>query len=274
MGTLDRFVFNIQPRLEAPGSTARWQTEPDTGIPQTVKTPEQRYGIGSRKIGERGNWVAGLMAWHLFMLADGTVRGPLVPKKKTVVLLRWVLIIAFSYLLIIDASTRTVRTSLAIFVVLALVSNLAIGYMPESWTATRVFDFAVVLFDATWVTIGLAWTPHASCDLFLLYFLVIFVAAMGESLGTIVGSAALVSVVYGYMLGFHHRADLQLTATALLRVPFLFVVALFYGYFVTEIRGRRHDAAEADLRARATTELLAAVSHDLRGPLGNAENLL
>jgi len=195
-----------------------------------------------------------------------------VPKKNTVVLLRWVLIIAFSYLLILDASANNVQAPLAILIALALASNVMIGHMPDAWAQTRVFDFLVVLFDSLWVTLGLVWAPHASGDLFLLYFLVIFVAAMGESLGTIVGSAALVSLVYGYTLS--HGADFHLTSTALLRVPFLFVVALFYGYFVTEIRGRRNEAAEADLRAQATTELLAAVSHDLRGPLGNAENLL
>jgi signal transduction histidine kinase len=117
------------------------------------------------------------------------------------------------------------------------------------------------------------WAPHVSGDLFLLYFLVIFVASMGESLGMIVGSAALVSLVYGYTLFYQPGGDFRLT-TALLRVPFLFVVALFYGYFVIEIRGRRNQAAEAHLREQAETELLAAVSHDLRGPLGNAENLL
>ena len=68
--------------------------------------------------------------------------------------------------------------------------------------------------------------------------------------------------------------NFQLTTTALLRVPFLFVVSLFYGYFVTEIRSRRSEASEARLREQAKSELLAAVSHDLRGPLGNAEGLL
>src|SRR5436190_3964791 len=106
--------------------------------------------------------------------------------------------------------------------------------MPDAWAESRLFDFGVVLFDSTWVTFGLVWAPHVSGDLFLLYFLVIFVAAMGESLGTIVGSAALVSIVYGYTLSHQQGAHMQLTAGGLLRVPFLFVVALFYGYFVTE----------------------------------------
>jgi signal transduction histidine kinase len=81
-------------------------------------------------------------------------------------------------------------------------------------------------------------------------------------------------MVYGYTVSAQTGDDFRLTASALLRVPFLFVVALFYGYFVAEIRGRRNEAVEARLRDEAKTELLAAVSHDLRAPLGNAQNLL
>jgi signal transduction histidine kinase len=195
-------------------------------------------------------------------------------KRQTVVLLRWVLIIAFSYLLLLDAAAATVQPRLVLLIVLALASNLVIGRMPDQWADRRVFDFGVVLFDAAWVTLGLTWAPNVSGDLFLLYFLVMFVAAMGESLPIIVGSAFVVSMVYGATLSFQPGQDFRLTTSALLRVPFLFVVALFYGYFVTEIRGRRSEAAEARLREHAKSELLAAVSHDLRGPLGNAENLL
>jgi signal transduction histidine kinase len=196
------------------------------------------------------------------------------PKKRTVVLLRWVLIIAFSYLLLLDASASHPQARLVALIAAVLTSNLVVGRLPDRWLITRLFDFGVVLFDAAWVTLGLLWAPNVSGDLFLLYFLVIFVAAVGESLPMIVGSAVLVSLVYGVTLSFHSGEDLRLVTTALLRVPFLFVVALFYGYFVTELRGRRNEAAEARLREQAKSELLAAVSHDLRGPLGNAENLL
>lgn len=195
-------------------------------------------------------------------------------KKGTVVLLRWVLIIAFSYLLLLDAAATTVQPRLVLLIAAALTSNLLIGRLSDQAADRRLFDFGVVLFDAFWVTLGLTWAPTVSSDLFLLYFLVMFVAAMGESLPMTVGSAFVVSMVYGATLSFQQGQDFRLTTSALLRVPFLFVVALFYGYFVTEIRGRRTETAEARLREQAKSELLAAVSHDLRGPLGNAENLL
>jgi signal transduction histidine kinase len=195
-------------------------------------------------------------------------------KRNTVVLLRWVLIIAFSYLLLMDGSQLQPQTRVVVLIAVALASNLVIGRMPESLALRPAFDFGVVLFDAAWVTLGLIWAPNVSEDLFLLYFLVIFVAAMGESLLTTVGSAALVGIVYGVTLSFQPGGEFRLTSAALLRVPFLFVVSLFYGYFVTEIRTGRSEANDAKLREQAKSELLAAVSHDLRGPLGNAQNLI
>jgi len=195
-------------------------------------------------------------------------------KKSTVVTLRWVLIIAFSYLLIVDPAAQLVPAYVAVLIVGALASNLIVARLPDRWADTQAFEISIVMFDALWVTLGLSWAPNVSGDLFLLYFLVIFVAAVGESLSMIAGSAVVVAVAYGAMLSMRSGGDLYLATSALLRVPFLFVVALFYGYFVTEIRGRQGEANEARLREKAKTELLAAVSHDLRGPLGNAENLL
>jgi signal transduction histidine kinase len=83
-----------------------------------------------------------------------------------------------------------------------------------------------------------------------------------------------VSAVYAATVTWEPGQDSRLAASAILRVPFLFVVGLFYGYFVTQIRRRRSEATAAQVRELAKSELLAAVSHDLRGPLGNAESLL
>ncbi len=193
-------------------------------------------------------------------------------KQRSIVLLRWALILAFGYLTVVDAAASNQVTGLAILLVLALGSNLLLARFPSSWVPSRWFDIGLVLFDSAWVTLGLLWAPQSSSDLFLLYFFVIFVAAVGESLKVIVGSAALVSVVYTLMLSSQSANGIG--TTALLRIPFLFAVALFYGYFVTKIRDERRQANESHLRERARIDFLAATSHDLHGPLGNAQSML
>jgi signal transduction histidine kinase len=192
-------------------------------------------------------------------------------KRNTIVLLRWVLIIASAYLTLFGPHGLIVDVGRATFIATLLASNLVLNRLPERWLQSRTFDMGLVLVDTGWLTASVAWSPHASEEFFLLYFLVLFVVALGESLPMIVGSATLITVVYTWEL--HHSGGAQaITSAVLLRVSFLFVVALFYGYFVTTIRGRRKEASEAHLLERAKTDLLASISHDLRVPVGNAEN--
>jgi len=206
--------------------------------------------------------------------ANTELTNALPSKRSTVVLLRWVLIVAFSYLLLLEDSTIRINSRPILLIAAALTSNLIVGRIPKTWVERRLFDFCIVLFDAAWVTVGLIWVPDASSELFLLYFLVIFVAAMGESLLTIVACAAAIGLVYGIFPSLAPNGAMRLSASTLLRVPFLFVVALFYGYFVTEIRKRRKEVEQARLREEAKSELLRALSHDIQGPLRNAKELL
>ncbi len=192
-------------------------------------------------------------------------------KRYTIVLLRWVLIIASAYLMLFRSESPAVDSLQALFVVFVLASNLVVNRFPDRWLESRAFDMGLVLFDTTWVTVTLAWTPGHSDDFFLMYFLVLFVAALGESLRTILASAVVIAGVYGWGLT-RHIGLAAVDSTAFLRMVFLFVVALFYGYFVTSIRSRRRETEEAHALERAKTDLLAAVSHDLRGPLSNVEN--
>jgi signal transduction histidine kinase len=52
-----------------------------------------------------------------------------------------------------------------------------------------------------------------------------------------------------------------------LRVPFLFVVSLFYGYFTQFIRMEKGQREQAELTSRARKEAVDIVSHELRTPL-------
>jgi len=52
-----------------------------------------------------------------------------------------------------------------------------------------------------------------------------------------------------------------------LRLPFLFIVSLFYGYFTQFIRSERASRQEEELRNRGRKEVLNIVSHEFRTPL-------
>lgn len=192
-------------------------------------------------------------------------------KGQAVLLLRWVLIIATSYLVLFTQPESEVRLGPALFVALYLASNVVLGWLLPYVQPHRLFGFGLVLVDTAAVSLGLALTDGASSDFFLLYFVVMFLAALTERLGVVVGAALLISAVHlytvGHVVGFDHLVD----DGYILRIPFLLVVALFFGHLVENQQSAEKDAADARERERMKTEFLSSVTHDLKNPLGLIE---
>jgi len=122
------------------------------------------------------------------------------------------------------------------------------------------------------VSIGLALTPTASSEFFVVYFVVVFLSALSERLGLVVGAALLVSAAHLYTTSQFVGWGQLLADGYTLRVPFLFVVALFFGYLVAETRQRERDAEEGRKR-QLRAEFSSALMHDLKNSLGVIESL-
>lgn len=186
-------------------------------------------------------------------------------KIEGVLLLRWVLIIATSYLVLFSRPVRPLGVDL--FVAAYLASNIALRALLPRMPSEYFFDAAVVVFDASMVSIGLALTGTASSQFFVMYFVVVFLSALTERIELVVGAAVLVSATHLYGTAQFTGVAPLLSPGYALRVPFLFAVALFFGHLVGESRGR--ERAAEDARARALRmEFLSTFSHDLKNPLG------
>jgi signal transduction histidine kinase len=210
------------------------------------------------------------------------------PRIRAFLLLRYTLIVATAYLLLAEEGF-TLRSTLAMLLVAAaLASNVAISHLPERMTESMRFASGVILYDTIWITLALLSSGRFSSDFFFLYFFVLLLAAIGESLGLIVLGGCVTCAAYLAGSSAMGVSWASLTSPSLIRLPFLFSAAIFYGYMVERTRreGRRADEAEAlaaqldrtlsefrILYARAQeadrikTEMLATVSHELRTPL-------
>jgi light-regulated signal transduction histidine kinase (bacteriophytochrome) len=112
---------------------------------------------------------------------------------------------------------------------------------------------------------------------------VLLLAAIGESLQVIALTAVVVCAAYLYVLQVNGTMLSWWHSPSLIRLPFLFTTAAFYGYLIDRARRdqrRAREQAFADLEiqvAQRTAELTAtnhelsafaySVSHDLRAPL-------
>ncbi|MBI1813777.1 MAG: HAMP domain-containing histidine kinase [Deltaproteobacteria bacterium] len=184
-------------------------------------------------------------------------------RVQTLLLLRWVLIIATSYLLLFSRLQQA-TPAVALFVAGYFASNLALTSLLPRMRSRRVIDVAVVLFDTVAICFGLVLTGNVTHDFFLLYFLIMFIAALTERLGLVVGAAVLACLVHLMTLSRFVAVGDLVANGYLLRIPFFLVVALFFGHLVED---------EGRARERARLEFVSTVSHDLKSPLGVIQSI-
>jgi signal transduction histidine kinase len=193
-------------------------------------------------------------------------------QAHSIVLLRWVLIIATAYLLLFSRPLSEVSPAVALFVAAYLGSNVLLTEWLPRLRSASALEWTVVAIDTLALTLALALTGGGSGDLFVLYFAVLFLSALAERIGLVVGAALLITGAHLYTVVQYQGIDALLAPGYMLRVPFLFVVALFFGQLVHLARGREREV-EAQEARELRLDLLSGVSHDLKNPLGVIESL-
>ena len=189
-------------------------------------------------------------------------------ERQTLLQLRWVLIVATAYLLLFHHPGYHPSPFVGVFLALYLGSNLVVGALLRRVRSDKRIEMGVALFDAMVVSLALLVTQEFSGDFFLLYFVVIFLAALTERLAFVVATAVLVSILHLYATMGHLGLWAFFASGALLRIPFLFVVALFFGHLVERIRAAERDAAITRENEKVITDFVSDVVRDLKTPLG------
>jgi signal transduction histidine kinase len=194
-------------------------------------------------------------------------RAPIDDGGQTILLLRWALIIATAYLVLFHRPISETPPLVALFVALYLASNLAVGAMLRRMRSRRAFLLVVVLFDTLAVSVALLLTQKATSDFFLLYFVVMLIGTVTESLASVLAAALLISLVHVYTVARFVGIGEMMQGGHLVRIPFLFVVGLFFGHLVQRARKAEREAEEAQAQRRVQNDFVAMVAHDLKGPL-------
>jgi signal transduction histidine kinase len=166
-----------------------------------------------------------------------------VDRKRIVILLRSIVIATCAYLAL--AGEPLHAGAIAAVAVFAL-SNIGLALAPKRLFYIAHFGPCLLLFDTAVILLGISWSHGVSQDLVLAYFFTIFLVTIGETLGQVAIGGALIAAGYGYWLWVSGNGTL--TSENWVRLPFFFLVAVFYASLIDQLKReqRRRESAETE----------------------------
>lgn len=150
-------------------------------------------------------------------------------RKKVVLLLRWAVIIVTSYLILFGKG-RIADLGLGhAFILIYILSNVILSFLPGVWFSNPRLFYSLVLFDTAIVSFGMYLSENVTTDFYFVFFLIMIFASMSRNYRMLMAISGITACLYGAFLfswGLLHSEHL------IMRIPFIFIMAGFYGYIV------------------------------------------
>lgn len=158
----------------------------------------------------------------MFIRAEEALR-----RKQLFLICRYTLIFATSSLVLSETAKEASLMPAVLLVFTAIASNVVLGQVEPFGFFDPWFQAPVIVSDTAMISISLL-LARASQESFLFFFFVLIMAAKVESMVTLGICAALIGFA-SFLLGSEQAGWASPT---LMRVPFTFATALFFGYVV------------------------------------------
>lgn len=205
-----------------------------------------------------------------------------VAKKDTVIRLRWPLVILSSYLLYYSPSEWLTATQIQAVLILYLLSHSTLYFLADDLFDSPYFYAPLLLFDTIVLGVVLSTSGAASPDFYIACLLTVVLSVICNDARGLLMVTILAPLAYGY---FVFNSAAYLDPNVYLRLPFPFVISLFYGYFAQVERIRRtardkeeqitrqQKAAEEIRRQRERLEVLHQVNMSVASTIDKADIL-
>ncbi|KPJ51148.1 hypothetical protein AMJ40_00640 [candidate division TA06 bacterium DG_26] len=170
--------------------------------------------------------------------------------KSTILTLRWLTVLLVVLLMMYSQKGLVFGTGAYLLGVAFLLSNIILSFIPQEKFARPTISSIVVVADAIFVSLAIYLTSGFNTDFYLIYFLVIFIAAMRQDLkGSVMAGAVAISL-YGWLVA-RSSPDFDILSTPfLIRGVFFMLVATFSGFLAQRTKVSEEARSIAEMRTR------------------------
>jgi signal transduction histidine kinase len=190
-------------------------------------------------------------------------------KKRTVIQLRWPLVILCSYLLLYAPNSWLTPAQTNAILIFYLLTNATLYFVADDFFDSAYFYGPLLFFDTVILAISLTVSGGATTDFYIACFFTIILSCICNDSRGLFLVTLLAPALYAYVV-FNSAATHD--SSVYLRLPFPLVISMFYGYFAQVERVKRlvkekeeqarqqQEAAEEIRRQRERLEVLHEIN--------------
>jgi PAS domain S-box-containing protein len=168
-------------------------------------------------------------------------------QKQIVLIFRWLLILVVVALMFSREEGVASPGKSILLTVFFVITNLALSFVPRRFFGELILTGPMLVVDSGFVTAAIYVSGNLSGDLYLLYFLTIFLAALSRDVKISVLSSVVVILFYGGISSWQIGSNQFLTTYFLVRIPFFLLSAVFSGFLASQVRVKEKQAEEFSL---------------------------
>ncbi len=151
--------------------------------------------------------------------------------KKNIFTIHLMVTIITSYLTIFGHAKDNLIIWSQIFTVFYLSSNLVILYIPTRYFIERTIFYYLIFFHSVMICLGM-YLSNSGTDFYLVYFLILGLSSMSISIKYLMLNSFIFVLVYGWILFQKGLFAGDMAVSYALRLPFIIIIALLFGYIV------------------------------------------
>jgi len=152
--------------------------------------------------------------------------------KKRIISLRWAVIIVTSYLILFGKGKIAHIDLGQLFILLYILSNLLLIFVPPKWFSNLKFFYSLVLMDTGIVSFGMFLSEKVTTDFYLVFFFILILASMSRNYKLLMVISGVTASLYGILLYSWGLLESEQGISYAIRIPFIFIMSAFYGYIV------------------------------------------
>lgn len=153
-------------------------------------------------------------------------------RKRMIYIIRLMITIVLAYFIIFSPAAGIQYAGYA-FIAFYLATCLAVYYIPETFFHEGRLFYGLALFDGIMIAVGIYLSGMAGTDLYLVYFFIMCLAAIGARFAYLMISVILFAGIYGFILYSQGYLAGDGAAGYLLRLPLIVVIAMFFGFLAS-----------------------------------------